>query len=95
MRLLLARALVHKPDLLLLDDLFDNLNDERAHAVIANLHELPMTTVFTSWRAAELAQCDRVIFLHERHLKAVDTHKALLQNEALYSRLLNFSGVVL
>ena len=47
-RLSLARALVSKPELLLLDDPVRNLHDSVAQEVMENIHNLPCTTIFTT-----------------------------------------------
>ena len=47
-RLNIARALVSKPDLLLLDDPTNNLQDDLANEVMSNIRKLPCTVIFTT-----------------------------------------------
>lgn len=64
-RLLLARALVHRPDLILLDNFFETIELPLALKIIKNLRSLGITTVFSSFRPAEHEQSDQVIILGE------------------------------
>lgn len=79
-RLLLARALVHKPQLLMLDDFFDTLDQELALRMIAKLKKANAAIIFTSWRAEELAQCDSVLMLSQQKILAQGTHEELVNN---------------
>lgn len=47
-RLLLASALVHKPDIILLDNFFDGLDKETSEKIFENLKKLKIAVVFTA-----------------------------------------------
>lgn len=49
-RLLLARALVHKPHLIVLDNFFDTLDEPCAQKIINQLDELAISVIFSSYR---------------------------------------------
>ncbi len=49
-RLLLARALVHKPHLIMLDNFFDTLDEPCARKIIAQLHDLAISVIFSAYR---------------------------------------------
>jgi ATP-binding cassette, subfamily C, bacterial CydC len=66
-RLALARALLRRPHVLLLDEPTEGLDDETARAVLAGIRAfLPQAAILTaSHRAVEKAAADRVIALDE------------------------------
>ena len=66
-RLLLARALLHKPDLILLDDFFDTLEINLSKKIIANLRNNNYTVIFTSQRQEELVLADKIINLGQTY----------------------------
>jgi ATP-binding cassette subfamily B protein len=60
-RLLLARALIYKPDLLLLDDFFESLEPKLAQKILHNLKAFHCSVVFSTQRAQERALADSII----------------------------------
>jgi len=60
-RLLLARALAHKPDLIILDDFFETLEVELAIKIIKNLRALKISVIFSSQRILEQNLADEII----------------------------------
>lgn len=81
-RLLLARALIHKPELLVLDNFFDSLDDACAQQVLENLKTLQSTTVFSSFRSHELAMADQVIFIDNGHAQMAPHSVWMSQNQS-------------
>ena len=81
-RLELARALVHTPELLLLDEPttgLDFASVERTWELIARLRaEQAVTVVLATHRPDEAAQCDRLVVLAEGRPVRVDTPDALI-----------------
>ena len=64
-RLMLARAIVGRPRLLLIDGTLDSLSDETVGDVLENLSKenAPWTLLVTSGRRAVMEACDRVVDL--------------------------------
>jgi ABC-type bacteriocin/lantibiotic exporter with double-glycine peptidase domain len=64
-RLMLARAVVGHPRLLLIDGTLDHLSDEIAQQVLARLtrHENPWTLLVATGRRAVIDVCDRIVSL--------------------------------
>jgi len=71
----LARALLHEPDLLILDEPTSSLDPDIAEKTRRALEDIRrargLTILYTSHNMAEVEQmCDRVVFLHRGHVVA-------------------------
>jgi len=80
-RILLAKALMHRPKLLFLDEptsALDPANMMQIHRVLKELNEQG-STIFINTHNMEEATvlCDRVAFLHEGEIKELDTPEKL------------------
>ena len=62
-RVLLARALTHKPDLIILDEFFETLEVELALKILGNLRALKQSVIFSSIRREEQKLADEIITL--------------------------------
>jgi len=60
-RILLARALYRRPDILFLDEAFDQLDLEREHALTTGLRAAGLGVVLVSHRPDTVRQADRII----------------------------------
>jgi ABC-type multidrug transport system fused ATPase/permease subunit len=79
-RLALARALLRRPRLLLLDDATSAVDARVEQAILANLRgSTEATTVVVAHRVSTIALADRVLLLDGGHIAAEGTHAALLQ----------------
>jgi len=80
-RVALARALLHKPDLLFLDEptsALDPMNTALIHETLRALNRQGTTIFLTTHDMAEAESlCDRVAFLHNGELAALDTPQRL------------------
>jgi ABC-type multidrug transport system fused ATPase/permease subunit len=88
-RLALARALVRRPRLLVLDDTTSSVDaDVEAH-MVAGLRaaDLPCTTVIVAYRTATLAMVDEVVYLHRGRVVDRGGHADLLARNAGYHQL--------
>ncbi|MEW4282882.1 ABC transporter ATP-binding protein [Priestia koreensis] len=80
-RVLLARALLHKPSILFLDEptsALDPVNTKHIYSGLRHLNENGTTIFLTThdmYEAEEL--CDRVAFLHKGEISLLDTPKKL------------------
>ena len=88
-RLTIARALVRKPDILILDDsasALDFATDARLRRAIRQSTE-NMTVFIVSQRASAIKQADRILVLDDGHLVGQGTHKELLKSCEVYREI--------
>jgi ABC-type multidrug transport system fused ATPase/permease subunit len=88
-RLAIARALVRKPRILILDDsasALDYATDAKLRMAIRNM-ENPPTTFIVSQRAASVRFADLILVLDEGDVVGMGTHEALLESCAVYQEI--------
>lgn len=88
-RLTIARALVKKAPILILDDsssALDLATDRNLRKAIASLPDSP-TMFIVSQRATSVMGCDRIIVMEDGMIDAVGTHGELLEKSAVYKEI--------
>ena len=88
-RLTIARALVRKPAVLILDDsasALDYATDANLRRAIRGMEE-PPTTFIVSQRAASVRYADQILVLEDGMLAGRGTHEELLENCAVYREI--------
>ena len=88
-RLTIARALVRKPAILILDDsasALDYATDARLRMAIRNM-ENPPTTFIVSQRAASVRYADQILVLDDGQLVGIGNHDALLKDCQVYQEI--------
>ena len=88
-RLTIARALVRKPDILILDDsasALDFATDAALRGAIRGMKEQP-TVFIVSQRAASIQYADQIIVLDDGEMAGVGTHAELLANCPAYQEI--------
>jgi ATP-binding cassette subfamily B protein len=88
-RLCIARALLKKPRILILDDSTSAV-DTRTDALIrkAFAEEIPNTTkLIIAQRISSIENADKIIILDNGMVNAVGTHKDLLENNPIYQEV--------
>ena len=88
-RLTIARALVRKPDILILDDsasALDYATDARLRLAIRNMENAP-TTFIVSQRAASVRYADLILVLDDGELVGKGTHDELLAGCTVYQEI--------
>ncbi len=88
-RLCIARALLKKPKVLILDDstsAVDTATDARIRAAFAR--EIPGTTkIIIAQRISSVEDADRILVLDDGRVDAFDTHENLLKSNAIYREI--------
>ncbi|WP_026519003.1 ABC transporter ATP-binding protein [Butyrivibrio sp. FCS006] len=88
-RLTIARALVRKPEILILDDsasALDYLTDKRLRDAIASMDN-PPTTIIVSQRTASVMNCDKIVVLDDGHVVGIGNHDNLLKHCEAYREI--------
>lgn len=88
-RLTIARALVRRPEILILDDsasALDFATDAALRSAIHNMKEKP-TVFIVSQRAASIRFADQIIVLDEGEMAGIGTHAELLESCPAYQEI--------
>lgn len=88
-RMAIARAVLKRPPLLILDDALSAVDGETESVILNALSERRgrATTLVIAHRLSTLAHADRVIVLNHGHIIQSGTHAELAAQEGLYRRL--------
>ena len=88
-RISLARALLRKPSILILDDCTSALDAETESAVLKGLREsIAATTVLLiSQRISTVMKTDRILCMEDGEVKGFGTHEELMQNCLCYREI--------
>ena len=85
-RLAIARALIKKPQILILDDSLSALDTETEHNVITNLKKeiKDITKIIVSHRISTIEKCDLILVLNSGKVIEYGTHKKLCEINGYY-----------
>ncbi|ARN76716.1 ABC transporter [Nonlabens spongiae] len=88
-RVSIARAIIKKPKILLLDDCLSAVDTETEEQILKNLKELTKntTTVLVSHRVSSAKNADHIIVLEDGKIFEEGTHHELLAKKGYYSEL--------
>jgi ATP-binding cassette, subfamily B, multidrug efflux pump len=83
-RLSLARALVRKPKILLLDDSTSALDAHTEASILQELRQQECTTVIVAQKISSVVEADTILLLKEGDLIATGSHEELIKNNDFY-----------
>ena len=88
-RLTIARALVKKPEILMLDDSFNALDYATDRALRTALKETTkdMTCLIVSQRTSTIKEADKIIVLHDGEVAGIGTHSELYKSCSVYREI--------
>lgn len=86
-RLSIARALVRKPSILILDDSTSALDVKTESALWAELDKEQATTLLVTQKVRTAMRADRILLLEDGVASAYGTHEELLDSSSLYREI--------
>jgi len=88
-RAALARAIIKKPKILILDDPFSSIDTKTEEIILNNLNTIikNQTTIIISHRISTIKNCDQIIVLENGEITQKGTHLELLKQGGTYKSI--------
>lgn len=90
-RLLLARAIIDNPDILILDEALSSLDSEIENRIHSNIemHRKDKVTIIITHRLTSIINANRIYVIDNGEIVETGTHRELMNNKSLYYDLYN------
>ncbi len=90
-RTAIARALIRRPRILILDDALSSVDTHTEDKILNHLREVMQgrTTIFISHRVSTVRNADRIAVLHSGRIVELGTHDELIARNGYYTDLYN------
>jgi len=91
---LIARALVGKPQLLILDEATNSLDHLMQEQIMRTVNQLTLTRITIAHRLSTVRHVDRIFVLNKGLIEQTGTYQQLVQQEGLFSQLAKSQGLI-
>ncbi|MFH6991520.1 NHLP bacteriocin export ABC transporter permease/ATPase subunit [Flavobacterium sp. FlaQc-48] len=86
-RLMIARAIVHKPRLLFMDEATSALDNRTQNIVAESLDKLQATRIVIAHRLSTIKNADRIYVMNDGEITETGTYEELMQQDGLFTQL--------
>lgn len=88
-RIAIARALLKKPDILIMDEATSNLDSVTEKAIERTINDLPnsITTIIIAHRLSTIMRCDKIYVLQDGSIVEEGSHNDLMRKQEIYYNL--------
>jgi ABC-type bacteriocin/lantibiotic exporter with double-glycine peptidase domain len=86
-RLLIARALVNQPKIIVMDEATSSLDNRTQEIVVESLDKLKATRIVIAHRLSTIRHADRIYVVEAGRVVQVGTFEELVQQEGLFAQL--------
>lgn len=86
-RILIARAIINNPRVLLFDEATSALDNVTQKMVCDNLDAMKITRVVIAHRLSTIEKCDRILFLNNGRIEEQGTYEQLMANRGLFYQM--------
>ena len=86
-RLLIARALVNEPKIIVMDEATSSLDNRTQEIVVESLDKLKATRIVIAHRLSTIRHADRIYVVEAGRVVQVGTFEELVQQEGLFAQL--------
>jgi len=86
-RLMIARAIVHKPRILYMDEATSALDNRTQNIVSESLDKLQATRIIIAHRLSTIINADRIFVMDKGQIVESGTYKELMDKDGLFSQL--------
>jgi ATP-binding cassette subfamily B protein len=86
-RLAIARAIIKKPKILILDDSLSSVDTETEEKILSGLSNVTknMTVIIATHRVSSAKNCDKILILENGSIIEFGSHEDLINNNGYYS----------
>ena len=86
-KILLARAILHRPGILFLDEVTSSLDDDSQSGIVECLQNMDATRIVISHRIQTLRGCDRILVMDEGRVIEDGSYEELMESKGIFYQM--------